>query len=172
MNPDISNLKEVGTSGQITVADSFVIKANKIGSAAGEAKLYIGHDSSSLWNFYGAPGFILNCFMRRSDLIKLLDDLKGEYFSPTQVYRNSDGDLLKRLWTERYKKISSLDEIVWFECFEQEQIRGVRVYIKSPSPAFKLLRELSLPNLTMIAFVKLQDVMGNDYFRIKPYAKN
>ena len=169
MGLDISTFRELDTLSRITVADSFVVKSNKIGSASGEAKLYVGHDSSATWNFFGEPGFQISCFIRKIDLLTLLIDLKSEYFKPTQPYRNADTDVLQMLWLERYEKIQSFCEISWFECFEQGQIRGGRVYIKSPSDSFKLLREVSLPHLTFISITKFKDHLGHFHYGIIPY---
>ena len=166
---DIQSLKELNSLSRITVADSFVLKANKIGSAAGEAKLYVGQDCNATWSFFGEPRFEISCFIRKVDLLNLLVDLKNEYFNPTQKYRNSDVALLAKLWMERYRKIQSFDEISWFSCHEQGQIKGTRVYIKSPSEAFKVLREISLPNLTFISITKFKDSLGHEHYGFIPY---
>jgi hypothetical protein len=41
------------TKEKITIADSFVIRQNKIGSGNGEAKLYVGNDNEDTRNFFG-----------------------------------------------------------------------------------------------------------------------
>jgi hypothetical protein len=170
MSLDTNNFIELETLSAITVADSFVLKANKIGTAAGEAKLYVGHDSSVIWNFFGEPGFQISCFIKKVDLLTLLIDLKSEYFNPKQKYRNTDCNLLRDVWYKRYEKIQAFEEITWFECFEQGQIRGDRVYLKSSSDSYKLLREISLPNLTLISIKKFKDQFGHNYYGIIPYS--
>ncbi len=169
MSTDITKLIKIASLNKITVADSFVIRANKIGTASGEAKLYVGHDNSNTWGFFGEPGFKINCFIKKVDLLALLFDLKAEYFNPRQDYMNSDVLSLQKLWSERYKKIQSLDDVTWFECYEQEQIRGVRVYIKSPSESFKIIREICLPNLSFISIDKFKDGLGHNHFCFIPF---
>jgi putative restriction endonuclease len=169
MNIDITKLVKISTLKKITVADSFVIRANKIGTASGEAKLYVGHDNSNTWDFFGEPGFKINCYIKKFDLLALLFDLKTEYFNPRQDYINSDAPSLKRLWSERYEKIQSLDDVTWFECSEQEQIRGVRVYVKSTSESFKIIREICLPNLSFISIDKFKDGLGHNYYCFTPF---
>jgi len=78
----------VDTKEKITIADSFVVNQNKIGSGNGEAKLYIGQDNSFLRSFFGNSGFTLSCLLLKQDLIKYLDEVKEEYLNPEQKYRN------------------------------------------------------------------------------------
>lgn len=162
------NLVLVSRLDDVTIADSFVKRINKIGSANGEAKLYVGHDSPDMWEFFGSPGFSINCFLFKSDLLDLLVDLKGEYFNPTQAYRYVDADKLKLLWESRAGEVASLYEEEYFDAFEQVQIRGSRVYIKSNSKIFSLIRELCLPNVTKLIIVKYQDELGHFFYRFLP----
>ena len=46
------NFTVIDTIEKITIADSFVLRENKIGTGNGEAKLYIGHDNEKLRNFF------------------------------------------------------------------------------------------------------------------------
>ena len=57
------NYTVVDSKEKLTVADSFVVRQNKIGSGNGEAKLYIGNDNSEIRNFYGTGGFDIKCFL-------------------------------------------------------------------------------------------------------------
>ncbi|OOF78411.1 restriction endonuclease [Rodentibacter caecimuris] len=149
---------------KITIADSFVVRANKIGSGNGEAKLYVGNDNQENRDFFGRHGFSIKCFLLKQDLLKYLDETKEEYFKPEQPYRNSSK--LRELWLERYNKVSSFSEIIWFDMTEQYQIFGPRMYIKysdiSSRFAYDLIRELSLPNITYISIAKLRDTNSQD----------
>ncbi len=149
---------------EITIADSFVKRANKIGSASGEAKLYIGPDSFELWDFFGPPNFEIECFILKSNLISIHDTLKKEYFSPSQKYRHSSQEILKNLWVSRSKEISEYGDIIQFDVFEQAQIRGNRIYIKSESKVFSFIREICLPNLTKLKIQKFMNPLGHHYF--------
>jgi hypothetical protein len=61
-----------------------------------------------------------------------------------------------------------LPEKIEFEVIEQTQISGPRVYVNSSDNAYKIIRELSLPNITFISVVKLLDDDGrlSYYFRL------
>lgn len=137
----------------ITIADSFVAPDNKLGSGNGEAKLYIGNESSDLRQFYGERGFTNKCFLLKEDLFKYLYDSKYEYSNPSQPYRSQDE--MYSLWEDRLQMIDSLDDVFWFNIKEQDQIAPPRIYIKSLTDGFKVIRELSLPNLTELSIIKL-----------------
>jgi len=154
------NYAIVDTKEKITVADSFVVRSNKIGGGNGEAKFYIGNDNVELRNFFGDHGFILKCIIRKNDLIQYLLDCKSEYEKPEQEYRDKEN--MPNLWQIRYNNIKDLDEVIYFDLIEQTQIEGPRIYVKSDSKYYKLIRELSLPNITYVSLIKLK--RNNEYF--------
>ncbi|HEX3023966.1 MAG TPA: HNH endonuclease [Chitinophagaceae bacterium] len=158
--------KVIDAKEKITIADSFVVRQNKIGGGNGEAKLYVGNDNAEVRGFFGNTGFAIPCFLIKQDLIKYLDDTKAEYLKPEQPYINKN--ILPQLWNERKAKIDALPEKIEFEVVEQTQIAGPRVYVNSNDRAYKIIRELSLPNITYISVVKLLDKNGNlnYYFRL------
>lgn len=145
---------------KITIADSFVVRANKIGSGNGEAKLYVGNENTENREFFGQNGFIIKCFLLKQDLLKYLEETKEEYFKPEQPYLNPNK--LRELWFERYNNILSLPEILWFDMKEQDQISGTRMYIKYIDKhskfAYDIIRNLSLPNITYISIAKLKSI--------------
>jgi hypothetical protein len=147
------NFEVLDTKEKITIADSFVVKQNKIGTGNGEAKLYIGNDNKEIRNFFGKDGFVIRCFLLKDDLIKYLDATKAEYLAPEQPYLNKQN--LPELWKKRKKEIEKLTQVIEFELIEQTQITGSRIYVNSSDKAFKIIRELSLPNITYIAVIKL-----------------
>jgi hypothetical protein len=163
---DNHEFKVVDTKEKITIADSFVVRQNKIGGGNGEAKLYIGQDVQETRSFFGNSGFAIPCFLIKSDLQKYLEETKIEYLNPEQPYLNKD--VLPTLWNERKAKIDALPERIDFEVVEQTQIAGPRIYVNSNDQAYKLIRELSLPNITFISVIKLLDEKGrlNYYFRL------
>ncbi len=156
------------TKERITIADSFVVRQNKIGTGSGEAKLYIGQENIGTRNFFGNNGFVIDCFLLKKDLQKYLEETKFEYLKPEQPYLYKTS--LPELWNERKKKIDALPERIDFEVQEQSQIIGPRVYIKSSDEAYKLIRELSLPNITFISIVKLLDNKGKLYYYFRLFA--
>jgi putative restriction endonuclease len=156
----------------LTIADSFVKRNNKIGSGSGEAKLYVGQDCSSTWDFFGPPSFEISCFMLKLDLIRLLDDLKDEYIAPTQNYRKENIESFQALFKARANLVDSLKDVLWFEVYEQEQIKGNRVYVKSTSSYFDLIRELCFPNITNLTIEKYTNKYNQEVYRFIPRAMN
>lgn len=153
---------------KITIADSFVVRQNKIGGGNGEAKLYVGNDKNELRDFFGQKGFFINCFLLKKDLIKYLEETKTEYLKPEQPYVNKN--LLPKLWNERQSKILALPEIIEFEVAEQTQIAGPRIYVNSNDFGYKLIRELSLPNITYISVIKIIDIDQRIFFYFRLFA--
>lgn len=101
-----SNYNVIDAKEKITIADSFVVRQNKIGGGNGEAKLYVGNDNPEVRNFFGNTGFTIPCFLLKKDLLQYLEETKTEYLKPEQPYINRE--LLPNLWNERKKKIESL----------------------------------------------------------------
>lgn len=168
MNINVNNqqFSVVDTLEKITIADSFVVRQNKIGRGNGEAKLYVGQDNTQLRAFFGDEGFIHRCFLLKTDLLKYLEETKAEYINPEQPYINKDH--LPQLWKERKELLLQLPEYIEFEVFEKTDLVGPRIYIYSEEKAYRLIRELSLPNITFISIVKLLDSSHNlvYYFRL------
>jgi len=135
----------IDTKEKITIADSFVLRQNKIGGGNGEAKLYVGNENDETRSFFGITGFRIKCFLLKSDLQKYLDETRVEYLRPEQPYINKE--ILPNLWRERKEKVDALPNMIEFEVNEQTQIAGPRIYVKSTNPGYKLIRELSLPNI-------------------------
>lgn len=163
LNKDFTVLE---TKEKITIADSFVVRQNKIGGGNGEAKLYVGNENQYMREFFGNSGFSITCFLLKKDLLRYLDETQAEYLKPEQPYVNKD--ILPNLWNERKAKIEALPEKIEFEVIEQTQIVGPRIYVKSTDLAYKLIRELSLPNITYISVVKLMNSSNKleYYFRL------
>ena len=147
------------------MADSFVVRANKLGGGNGEGKLYIGNEGAPIRNFYGTKGFKVKCFILREDLVNFLNDLKPEYISPQLPYKKKDN--LPELYFSRLKKILNLPQFAWFTVDEQIQINGPRIYINSSDENYQILRELSLPNLSYISLMKLAASDGEVVYYIR-----
>ena len=156
------------TKEKITIADSFVVRQNKIGAGNGEAKLYVGQDTNEVRDFFGQENFSIKCFLLKTDLLSYLEETKVEYLNPEQPYVNRD--ILPNLWKERIHKIQQLPQLIEFEVHEQSQISGLRIYVKSTDIAYKIIRELSLPNITYISIVKIINQNGELFYYFKLFA--
>lgn len=152
---------------KITVADSFVLTANKIGTAHGEGKLYVGNQNDETTEFFGQRGFTNNCLLLRKDLIEYLNDCKSEYKNPEQPYQKPND--LPALWDERIAKIEALDEVLPFTIYDQTQIAGPRVYVNTQDENYKLIREISLPNISYLSVLKLETQEHNIIYYFKPF---
>lgn len=170
MNISIDNktFEVVDTKEKITIADSFVVRSNKIGTGNGEAKLYIGNNNDDLRNFFGKNGFSINCFLLKNDLQNYLEETKVEYLNPEQPYNNKNN--LPNLWKKRSDLINSLNDVISFDVTEQTQIAGSRIYVNSTDQAYKIIRELSLPNITYISVIKLVNERGQLVYYFKLFA--
>jgi hypothetical protein len=153
----------------ITIADSFVKRENKIGRGNGEAKLYVGADSSNTWDFFGGPSFEISCFLLKKDLVCLLESMNDEYINPTQNYINKNKFV--SYFAKRQHLVTFLPDILWFEAFEQQQIKGTRVYLKSNGSFFNLIRELCFPNINALNIYKYKNSLGHTFFYFYPYLK-
>lgn len=158
----------VDAKDKITVADSFVVRQNKIGGGNGEAKLYVGNDNKELRSFFGKKGFKCKCFLLKSDLLKYLDETQNEYLKPEQPYIHKVD--LPAYWKDRKTKVALQNDFIRFDVSEQTQIVGSRVYVNSNEIGYKLIRELSLPNITYISIVKINDNLGDVYFYFRLFA--
>jgi len=64
-------------------------------------------------------------------------------------------------WNEYSKKIDGeKKEIIEFNITHQKQIKPPRIYINSKDSIYKLLREISLPNITYLSALKLKSQKG------------
>lgn len=136
----------------MTVPDCVVIASNKLGKGHGEAKFYIS-TKSEMYNFYGGEGFKAKCFMLKKDLIAYLYAIKNEYLYPSQNYAQKDK--LPQLWNERLALVNNLDEIIFFDIYDQNQISGPRGYINSKDEAYMILRKIALPLVSYIYVEKI-----------------
>lgn len=152
---------------KITIADSFVLTSNKIGTAHGEGKLYVGNENDETLEFFGQRGFTNNCFLLKKDLIEYLIDCRAEYKNPEQPYQSPAE--LPTLWDERITKVKALDEMLPFTISDQTQISGSRVYVNTQDQNYKLIRELSLPNISYLSVLKLETTDHIIVYYFKPF---
>ena len=136
----------------MTVPDCVVVSANKLGTGHGEAKFYIA-SKEEMYKFYGNEKFVAKCFMLKTDLIAYLTAIKNEYFEPSQEYAKKDQ--LPTLWSERMSMVNSLDDVIFFNINDQDQITGPRGYINSKDDGYQIIRTLALP---LVSYVYVEKV--------------
>lgn len=136
----------------MTVPDCLVVNKNKLGSGHGEAKLYVA-SKDTMRAFYGSEGFTANCFLLKEDLKQYMNAIKTEYYKPTYDYRGKDE--MKQLWKDRMAYIDTLDDIIYFNVYDQDQIVGARGYVNSDDLGYQLIREIALPLVSYISVMKL-----------------
>ena len=146
--------QQIDIKPRIYLADSFVSIPQKIDRGNGEAKLYLGNESSELRDFFGPKPFKIKCFFKKNELLQFMEELESEYRFPQQNYRKKND--LPSLFDERVSKISEQDDIIWLDINEQDQITPPRIYGKSNDIGYKFLRELPLPTLSYLSFIKMQ----------------
>lgn len=158
----------IGVIENITLADSFV-KVNKIGKGNGEAKLYVCQDSDTkkmtFFNIAKQRGGAIECFVLKRDLLQYLNAVKGEYFKPTQKYRNPQN--MANNWINWYGEVEGFDENeLFFEMQDQTQIGSLgRVYFNAQkNNLYTLIREIALPNYSYLSFLKLKNKQNNKIF--------
>lgn len=161
-----NKFKVIATQEKLTIADSFVVKANKIGTWNGEAKIYLGNNNRNLQDFYWSRWFEIKCFLLKADLLKYLEETKIEYLNPEQPYLNKED--LPKCWQERKNMVQTLPESIEFILKDQLQIAWPRVYGNSSDSGYNWIRELCLPNISYISILKISDINGSFlyYFRL------
>lgn len=145
----------------MTVPDCFVVGSNKLGHGHGEAKFYIT-SKKEMYDFYGSPGFTARCFMLKSDLLAYMLAIKNEYFQPSQEYAKKD--IFPLLWTQRMSIVNNLDNLIFFNIQDQNQIVGPRGYINSDDKGYQIIRELALPLVSYIYVEKVGKEVSPLYY--------
>lgn len=131
----------------MTVPDCVVVGSNKLGKGHGEAKFYIG-SKEEMRNFYGNESFKAQCFMLKKDLVAYMNAVKSEYMEPSLDYARREK--LPALWSERMNIIEALQDVIFFNIYDQAQIAGPRGYINSPDEGYQILRQIALPLVSYI----------------------
>lgn len=136
----------------MTVPDCNVVQSNKIGNGHGEAKFYIS-SKDQMHDFYGTDNFCAKCFMLKKDLIAYMMAIKNEYENPTQDYAQKSN--LPKLWAERMLMINALEDVIFFDMHDQNQIAGPRGYVNSDDKGYQIIRQIALPLVSYIYVEKI-----------------
>lgn len=144
----------------IPIVDSFV-KKNKIGRGSGEARLYIGSQSTRNFDEF-FNGFQDKGFFLKKDFEDYLNDAKFEYEQQEQKYQED----ISASWQKYYSNLQNLSDR---ELFTIERAVGKqdksRYYIRSYDDIFrKYFRSIMLPVISYVSILKLKNVNGNFFF--------
>ena len=142
----------------ITLADSFV--KNKIGKGHGEAKLYVGNYNDRYLEFF--DNIDREFFFLKEDFDRYMEDAEDEFKNPQQDYND------KLSMPERYDDLIDLlgsydESLMKFDMYKVD-VEPPRVYLKSNSDYYKLMREVGIPNISYLSIMKLMDSQNNKYY--------
>lgn len=151
----------------ITVPDCFVKIGSKLGGGHGEAKLYIA-SKPEMYRFFGGENFNVKCFMLKSDLISYMNALHSEYINPSQQYKAAQE--MPELWISRMNTIRNLPEFIEFTVHSQDHLNGDRGYVNSSDYGYQLIREISLPLVSYISIMQLEESNGSQIYYWKLFA--
>ena len=156
---------------EVSVADSFVSRENKLGSGNGETRLYVGGRSTRS-DFFGDFGFKVFARLRKSELIRFLEEMKTEYKNPTLDYRGKRD--LPSIWEDRLAVLLELpNEEIDFYVYDTQRNSPTsderRIYIDSEDQAYHFLHELPLSGSARLNIVKYEENSKNVFeFKLIP----
>jgi len=148
----------------IPIVDSFV-KKNKIGRGSGEARLYVGSQSTrdfdNFFNSFHDKGFFL-----KKDFDDYLNDAKFEYEQQEQKYQND----ISASWQGYYSDLQNFSnrEFFMIESAVGDQDTS-RYYIRSYDEIFReYFRSIMLPIISYVSILKLKNMGGGYFFLFRP----
>lgn len=158
---EIINSKVISVA-QTNIPDCFVL-SNKIGTAHGEAKLYIGGNNLNNWNAFFNNFKIKGVFLKE-DILTYLDFAKSEYETQSQGYRRD----ICGFWSIYYQEATGLDEVILFDIFHKDYKNKSRYYINSLDYIYAFFRRICLPVVTTL-IIEIIEVSGDLFAWFRPY---
>jgi hypothetical protein len=162
---------------RISSKDSFTHQDNKIRDGSGAWEWHVGSKNDNVrYEFFGGKNFNARCYLRKSDLLWLMNELKEEYLAPSFLYR--ERARFKEIWNDRVREIDELPEFAFFRLREHDRRDPIdqRLYAKRPGDdaegdnVYGLIRKVALPYVTFVSILKLRSDDGEElfYFKIFP----
>jgi len=142
----------------ITLADSFV--KNKIGGGHGEAKFYVGNENDRYFEFF--DDLNRECFFVKDDFSKYLLDAKPEFLNPQQEYVKKDS--MKDVFSELEARVSKCSDGILKFNLQRVDVEPPRVYLRSESDYYDMMRALGLPNISYVSILKIKSKSGRIYY--------
>ncbi len=165
---------------RVASKDSFTHEDNKLGTGKGAWEWHIGSKNDfKRYIFFGGQKFSIKCFIRKSDLVELLNEMQFEYLNPSQNYR--ERLRMNEVWQERYNEINALtDEYLFLNLREHDNrsATDTRLYAKKPGNEtygnvyYALIRKLMLPNITYASILKLVNNTGETLYYFKIFTES
>ena len=140
------------------MADSFV--KNKIGRGHGEAKLYVGNYNERYMEFF--DNIDREFFFLREDFEKYMEDAEDEFKNPQQDY--NDKESMPEHYEELIELLDTFDKNLMKFNMYRVDVEPPRVYLKSNSKYFNLMREVGIPNVSFLSIMKLRDENNNKFY--------
>lgn len=142
----------------ITLADSFV--KNKIGGGHGEAKLYVGNENNRYKEFF--DDLSRECFFVKEDFNRYLLDAREEFYNPQQDYINKAQ--MTQIYESLYQQIQDYSNEILKFSLQRVNVKPPRVYLRSNSEYYDLMRNLGLPNISYVSILKVKSKSGKIYY--------
>ena len=144
-----TNYEIVDSKSEITLADSFT--KNKLGTAHGEAKLYIGMNRDGFFDDLDS-----NFFFLKQDFESYLNQTENEFLNPKHNYQNKDR--LSKKFTMLKEQINSFKEEPLLFKFIKRDVTHSGTYVSSDSQYYDLIRELGLSDFSYLSILKLRNI--------------
>jgi len=136
----------------------------------GEKWLYVGHNEELLDEFFDLNNIESFIFLKK-DLQNYLIDAKEEYYTPVQLYKND----ISKFYEDNVKNTNAIVSDIIELHFTKKYDSQKRYYLNFRRDGFSsdnydYFRNIALPRVTKLSFVKLQNVKsGKLYIYIKPF---
>nr|WP_318681050.1 HNH endonuclease [uncultured Treponema sp.] len=141
--------EKIDTKTEITLADSFT--KNKLGSAHGEAKLYLGMNKDGFFDDLNSDFFFL-----KQDFENYMNQTKSEFFTPKHNYQN------KKKLAEKFnvlkQQIDSFENKPLIFNFTKREVSHPGIYVSAESPYYNLIRDLGLSDFSYLSVMKLKNL--------------
>lgn len=140
--------EKIDSKAEITLADSFT--KNKVGSAHGEAKLYLGMNKDGFFDVNA------DFFFLKQDFENYINLTKNEFLNPKHDYQKKE-KLAEKYFTLK-QQIDSLENKPLFFNFIKRDVTHAGLYVSSTSNYYNLIRDLGLSDFSYLSIMKLKNI--------------
>lgn len=141
--------ERIDSKSEITLADSFT--RNKLGTAHGEAKLYLGMNRDNFFEDFNA-----NFFFLKQDFVSYLNQTKNEFLNPKHNYQNKEK--LAERFSVLKQQIDSFEDKPLVFNFVKRNVTHSGTYVSSDSPYYSIIRDLGLSDFSYLSIMKLKNL--------------